>query len=227
MKPKRIILIRHGESEGNIDKGIIERKPDYALELSPKGIDQAVKAGKELKSILGEGSVHFYLSPFWRARMTLEQILPNFDRSKIRISEEPRLREQEWGHLRNEKETAEIEKQRDAYGSFYFRFPDGESGADVYDRVSDVFGTLYRDFNKPNFQENAVMVTHGTTIRLFLMRWFHWTVEQFEEYSNPYNCQIITLERKSNEKYELISELKKHEVKHHYQRPLNWIIPKL
>lgn len=33
--------------------------------------------------------------------------------------------------------------------TFYFkRIPDGESAADVYDRVSDFFGTLHRDFEK-------------------------------------------------------------------------------
>ncbi len=29
MKPKRIILIRHGESEGNTDRNIYSQKPDY------------------------------------------------------------------------------------------------------------------------------------------------------------------------------------------------------
>ena len=74
---------------------------------------------------------------------------------------------------------------RDAYGTFYYRISEGESGADVYDRVSDFFGTLHRDFEKPDFPANALIVTHGMTLRLFLMRWFHWTVEEFEQLANP------------------------------------------
>jgi len=46
---------------------------------------------------------------------------------------------------------------RDAYGTFYYRIPDGESAADVFDRVSDFFGTLNRDFRKENFPQNAVI----------------------------------------------------------------------
>ena len=41
MKPNRIILARHGESEGNADTVIYKIKPDYALELSEKGLVQA------------------------------------------------------------------------------------------------------------------------------------------------------------------------------------------
>ena len=33
MKSNRIILIRHGESEGNIDKDKYQTIPDYALNL--------------------------------------------------------------------------------------------------------------------------------------------------------------------------------------------------
>lgn len=51
-KPKRIILIRHGESEGNVDRGTYGYKPDYALELSLRGFAQAMEAGVNLKNIV-------------------------------------------------------------------------------------------------------------------------------------------------------------------------------
>lgn len=108
----------------------------------------------------------------------------------MRWREEPRIREQEWGHFRDLADYDRTVVNRDAYGTFYYRIPEGESGADVYDRVSDFFGTLHRDFGKPDFPENALIVTHGMTLRLFLMRWFHWTVEDFEQLANPGNCQL-------------------------------------
>jgi broad specificity phosphatase PhoE len=74
MKPKRIILIRHGKSEGNEDPGIYIEKPDYALELSEAGLWQADDAGKELKGIIGNERVMFYISPFFRTRSTFERI---------------------------------------------------------------------------------------------------------------------------------------------------------
>jgi broad specificity phosphatase PhoE len=220
MKPKRIILIRHGESEGNVDRLIYKSKPDYALLLSDRGIAQAKEAGKELKKIIGEEKAFFYVSPFWRTRETFEYIAAELDRKKIHWIEEPRIREQEWGHLRSPEEGALIEKDRDAYGTFYFRIPDGESAADVYDRVSDFLGTLYRDFEKEECSENVIIITHGMAIRLFLMRWFHWTVEEFEVIANPKNCEIIVMEKHENNKYGLAHRLSTHTVKSKWQRPL-------
>ncbi len=46
------------------------------------------------------------------------------------------------------------------------------------------------------------------TLRLFLMKWFHWRVEEFENVRNPKNCQIVILEKQVNDKYELTSKLK-------------------
>lgn len=217
MRPKRIILIRHGESEGNADHSIYERKPDYALELSENGLLQAKEAGRKLKDIINRESTFFYVSPFWRTRMTFEQIAGQLLPEQRKYIEEPRLREQEWGHLRSPDDKKKIDKERDEYGPFYFRIPEGESCADVYDRVSDFFGTLNRDFDKADFPDNAVIITHGMTLRLFLMRWYHWSVERFESYGNPDNCQIVMMLRNESGKYDLNGELRHHLVKHKYQ----------
>ncbi len=220
MRPKRIILIRHGESEGNADPSVYKSKPDYALELSEQGMQQAQKAGTELAGIVNKESVFFYVSPFWRTRMTFEQIAGSLQPGQFRFVEEPRLREQEWGHLRSEEDKRKIDAERDAYGPFYYRIPEGESCADVFDRVSDFLGTLHRDFNKQDFPENAVIITHGMTLRLFLMRWYHWSVEEFESYGNPDNCQIVIMERNGKGKYDLRSKMKPHKVKHTFQREI-------
>lgn len=214
MKPKRILLIRHGESEGNVDKAVYGRKPDYALLLTERGRQQAREAGERLKAMVGEETLRFFISPLFRTRQTFREIAAAFPESHYLAQEEPRLREQEWGHLRDLDACRTIDEERDAYGPFYYRIPDGESAADVFDRVSDFFGTLFRDFDKPDFPQNAVMVTHGMTIRLFLMRWFHYTVEEFEALANPDNCAIVVLERQENGRYRLMTEMRRREVEH-------------
>src|SRR4029450_6822399 len=47
-RPRRIILVRHGESEGNIDDTIYETVPDHALSLTPKGLEQVTATGRRL-----------------------------------------------------------------------------------------------------------------------------------------------------------------------------------
>lgn len=52
------------------------------------------------------------------------------------------------------------------------RFPNGESGADVYDRLTIFEDHLTRDMFMGRFADtNLVLVTHGLTLRIFLMRW--------------------------------------------------------
>ena len=46
---------------------------------------------------------------------------------------------------------------------------------------------------------NIVIVTHGLAIRLFLMRWFQYSVDDFEGSYNPENCSLNVMERHENE----------------------------
>ena len=194
MKPRRIILIRHGECHANNDESKFATEPDYTIELTAKGVEQARQAGCALKELLGDESAYFYISPFWRTRSTFENIVRSFPRSQFRYSEEPRLREQEWGYLRTYGELKRLKVERTAYGAFYYRFPGGEAGTDVYDRINDLLGSLHRDFRGPDYPRNCVLITHSLAIRLFVMRWFHLTVEEFEEMRSPANCALTILE---------------------------------
>jgi broad specificity phosphatase PhoE len=96
---------------------------------------------------------------------------------------------------RNERKTTEIGAFE--VGNFApFSCP-GESGADVYDRVSTWLETLYREmeFGLITPDTTLLLVTHGLTARLILMRWYHWSVEAFEETYNPGNAQLMVMER--------------------------------
>lgn len=209
MKPKKIILVRHGHSEGNADKNQYKTVPDYALNLTPAGVQEARRAGKEIKEIIGAGTLYAYVSPYYRTRQTFDHIKESVADNLVKAIEDPRIREQDWGHLRSPEVNEEIIKERDLFSTFYYRIPDGESGADVFDRVSTFLETLYRDFDKPDYPENVLIVTHGMTLRLFLMRWFHWSVEEFENLRNPKNAQVVWMHQESNGRYVLDSQLAK------------------
>lgn len=130
--------------------------------------------------------------------------------------EDPRLREQEWGCRHSSNRQDNLEPERDAYGHFYFRFPDGESCADVFDRISDFLNTLHRDFKKDLMADNVGIVFHGMTLRVFIMRWFHLSVEEFELLANPKNGQFFILEYNSlTDKYYLSTPLEKYPNRHH------------
>src|SRR5215208_6099932 len=100
MKPKRIILIRHGQSEGNVDQSLFEFKPDYALNLTDEGIEQAKQAGMEINAVIGQEALQVYVSPYYRTRQTFQYIQESLHSNVVKVFEDPRLREQDWGHLR-------------------------------------------------------------------------------------------------------------------------------
>jgi hypothetical protein len=66
------------------------------------------------------------------------------------------------------------------------------SSADVYDRMTIFEDHLVRDINAGRFSKNTslVLVTHGLALRIFLMRWFHWTVDQVRCDSRWLRCHI-------------------------------------
>ena len=220
MKPERIFIVRHGQSIGNVDKSVYKDTPDYAIQLTDKGKQQALDIGTKLKEIISEETVQFYVSPMWRTRQTYAYIrksFPSIYPDIYKYYEDPRLREQEWG-MSMEGYRHKLEEYRDSYGHFYYRFRDGgESCADVFDRASDFLNTMHRDFEKRDFPHNAIVVTHGMTMRLFLMRWFHSSVEEFESWGNPQNCGHFRLDLQSDGKYKLMTPLRIHKIRHEFQ----------
>ncbi len=198
MKPKRIFLIRHAESIANIDKSIYYKLPGSKIPLTEEGHKGAVECGKILKEKLVSDNIFFYLSPYIRTKQTFELILGNLGNVKYKVREEPRIREQDFGNPRDQHVDFSLDPDYENCGAFFYRFPNGESGADVYDRVSTFFYTLHRNFLKKDYPYNVVIITHGMLMRLFLMRWYHWTVEEFERLDNPINCYICSMILKNN-----------------------------
>ncbi|CAI0414589.1 unnamed protein product [Linum tenue] len=142
-RPRRIILVRHGESEGNVDENVYTRVGDPKIGLTQKGKAQAEECGARIREMVeGNGAaedwkLYFYVSPYKRTRQTLQHLGKCFERRRIAgVREEPRLREQDFGNFQD-RERMRVEKAlRMLYGRFFFRFPNGESAADVYDRIT-------------------------------------------------------------------------------------------
>jgi len=207
--PRRIVLVRHGESKGNVDESEYTRTPDSQVRLTARGHVQAESTGRRLRKMMDEDeseyNLFFYISPYRRSKETAIGIAKAFEGTNILgVREEPQLREQDFGNFQD-YETKQAEKQeRHRFGRFFYRFPNGESGADVYDRITMFSDHMVRDIDAGRFPEdtNMILCTHGLTLRLFLMRWFHWTVAEYERIANPSNSQPIILERRSIEDIE-------------------------
>jgi broad specificity phosphatase PhoE len=189
----RIILLRHGQSLGNVDESAYCRVPDHSLPLTPLGEQQARATGPEVRALIGDNKVAVYVSPYLRTRKTLAGLA--LDDLVDRVIAEPRLREQDWGNLQDPVQQEVLKHQRHAFGHFFFRLPNGESGADVDDRLAAFLGELELHMRKdPDHPRTVLVVSHGLTIRLLCRRLFSWSVELFESLSNLDTCGYRVLD---------------------------------
>lgn len=211
--PKRIILIRHGQSEANVKPTIYLTIPEYRVRLTEKGKIQAQNSSKNLKKIIGNESVKFYVSPYTRALQTYENIIPNFTQNKHSMIIEPWLREQELGNFHDlVKKTLDT---REYVGKFYYRFADGESGADVYNRATLFIDRMFKDFNKMKKKEfnNIVIVCHRFFMRAFVASFLRMTVPEYEGIGSPENAGFWIFEKNKKLEYELKSKLPEYDRK--------------
>ncbi len=197
-----IFLIRHGESVANIGENYIKRIPDHLVSLTDEGKKQATQNGEWLAKYCNDNNVdlscaRIWRSPYLRTRQTSEEF-NNFlkitdIREDITLTEQQfglfdSVPEEDWGKLYPD-EFAEYQRQRQNYGKFYARLPLGESPFDVAIRVHQFMGTIHRDYEKHGI-DTLFIFTHGTTLRTFLLRWFHYSPEWYHEERNPKNCWI-------------------------------------
>mmetsp|Transcript_8158 Transcript_8158/g.15139 ORF Transcript_8158/g.15139 Transcript_8158/m.15139 type:complete len:401 (+) Transcript_8158:72-1274(+) len=218
-RPKvfRIFLVRHGESIGNIQPEIYKSMPDHKIPLTDRGREMARNAGQKLqenfRSLYGANSkiphCRMWVSPFARTRETAKCMLETCGEWISDVKESPFLVEQDWGLFEGSgiedaethypEEWRRLQRLRQHQGKFWARMPMGESCFDVCQRVSSMFGAIQRD-RQPNWIkgrdgiENIVIVSHGVTIRSFLMMWCHYSPEWFEVNRNPPNCSIVLVE---------------------------------
>jgi 2,3-bisphosphoglycerate-dependent phosphoglycerate mutase len=219
----RIYLIRHGESEANLDQAVNVLLPEHSVALSVEGRRQAKEAGETLRSILLESPgvreardagraippIRIWRSPYRRARETSDELLSGLGGLArdgglvLDVCEKSQLREQEFGLFdgvpddelptKFPREYAHYKKNEDSGGRFWAAMPMGESRCNVAERVHTMFGSLQRDAERHGIHD-VIVVSHGVTIRAFVYAWIGYDWEWFETKDNPGNCSIWLLE---------------------------------
>jgi len=193
MKPVKIYLIRHGQSEGNVDTQVYYDKNDCDIQLTPLGHTQSLAAGSQLANIITHPNPHLICSPYVRAKQTASNIYSVLSQEMTPIlTQDVLLREREWGSLRTVVDNRHL--KREQHFNFYYRAECGESYADAYARVVSFFhGVTLQRLCHPNDDRPIVIVSHGEWIRLALMYLDGNDVEHFTaNRRNPKNCSIQT-----------------------------------
>ncbi|WP_081844775.1 histidine phosphatase family protein [Cellulomonas sp. URHE0023] len=171
---RELILVRHGESVGNIAATEAERAGREELELetrdadtplSPLGERQATAFGSWLRDHDADGPDVVWCSPYLRAVHTATIALREAG-SELALRPDERLRDRELGIL-DRLTTAGVDARypsesvrRRLLGKFYYRPPGGESWADLVLRVRAFLSDLDRAQDGPR----VLVVAHDAVI---------------------------------------------------------------
>jgi broad specificity phosphatase PhoE len=178
----KLIMVRHGESEGNAIRRFTTSGDAKITEL---GRRQAHEAALRIK--LKFQPTLLIASTFARARETGRIIAGVL---RIPIEYEAEFREQSLGDLAGQPyESVANDPTFDPKRSWVWRAPGGESHEDVLRRVAPVLDRVARQY--PN--DEIVIVSHGGVMRSV---WAHVT-GKWENAHVPPNCGIVVIEHES------------------------------
>ena len=212
---EELVLVRHGESEGNVAAAaahaaraeqivLPDRDPD--VPLSAVGVEQSGALGIGLIPLLTDG-VAVRSSPYLRAVQTAQVALAAAG-AELPIVVDERLRDRELGVLdllttagvaRHYPEEAQ---RRQWWGKFYHRPPGGESWADVALRLR----SFLSDLPAITDAERVVLVVHDAIVMLlrYLLEGLdEHTVLQIEAADPVRNASVTVLRREAERSWRL------------------------
>lgn len=187
---KTLYLVRHGQSEANVDWHILRDKEEATIPLTDLGVNQAFEAGDKLGELLGKEkhSARFFVSPWTRALMTYRFMVGRFGVTDDLMKIMPNITEQHMNLVGHEENWAKFVRFRDSgWGITEFmeiEFDGGESLHDVIIRASKFVEYLRGLPDGP-----IVVVSHGLFIKMMVAV---IDKEDPEKLQHPKNCEIIT-----------------------------------
>lgn len=158
----RLVLVRHGQSYGNVERRLDTRPP--GAELTPLGRDQAraFARGSGRPSMLAH-------SVATRASQTAAVIGVEMEMPAVEVAG---IHEVQVGELENRNDDEAVAEFNAIYdrwhhGELDVPLPGGETGNDVLDRYVPVLTDLrMRHLDDHDFNGDIVVVSHGAAIRL-------------------------------------------------------------
>ena len=189
------------------------RLPDHLVELTEKGRAQSMDGGAWLKRYCDErgldlSNARIWVSPFIRTRQTAE--LFNRSLGVSSVKEDITITEQSYGLFDSvpeeelptlfPREYVEYKRVARNQGKLYARPPMGESPLDVAIRINQFIETIRRERQEEGI-DTVFVFLHGTALRTFLLRWFHYSPEWYQQEHNPKNCYIREIDGNEDKGY--------------------------
>jgi broad specificity phosphatase PhoE len=212
--PKELVLLRHGESEGNVAIRASKKGDDsyYTAEfrsrhsstwrLTECGRQFSIKAGAWIREHIGDCFDGYFVSEYFRARETAALLnLPDarWHTNSLLIERNRGLVDIVTRRERDDQFPESMEaKRRDPYT---WQPPGGASMIQVRSAVNIFLNLLHRDFDG----KRVIVVTHGEVMDAFRMTLEDLSIAEYnriKQSQNPkdhtHNCQIHHFTRRQD-----------------------------
>jgi len=184
----RLILLRHGESQWNLENrftGWVD------VPLSPRGIQEAKNAGEKLRSFTFNRA---FTSVLTRAIETLRLVLEAIGQTDIPIEKDKALNERMYGELQGLNKADTAKKYGDEQVKIWRRSynvapPGGESLKDTADRVLPYYENRIKPYLLKG--ETILISAHGNSLRALVMQLEHLSREQVLELNIPTGAPLL------------------------------------
>lgn len=209
----RIIVARHGQSEGNVSEPFYVTKGDPHIELTEQGWKQLIRAGRFLSKYLIDNNIKtpqkIWVSPFMRTKQSLRAMIKGFmqagnfiDAFHTPMQEDSRLAEQTFGTLPYMKYSKGIlnrtlsklllafSKASHNHNPYMSVTPMGESPSHLVKRIDSFVSRLHLE-NTEHGADTVLVVAHGAVIKAFMMQLCDLPMTAWKDLKTPNNGDLF------------------------------------
>ena len=198
---KNIYLVRHAQSEANVNVKSLHSIPNPSISLTSLGFEQAKETGQFLAHHDTLNCI-IWNSPYKRTRQTAQVIKEQFNSNRYVAKESIYLSERQFGLLDDVASYQDdyihavkhFKRHVDTNTEFFVRPMLGESPFDMCLRL-DSF--IHQNIISSKIDKH-IIVSHGAAIRGIMMMCMGWEFEEYLSQPNLSNAGVIHLQYNDN-----------------------------
>lgn len=195
MSLKEIFILRHGESEEDVDPNLNGEVSDEMISITKKGEEQITTvASILLGNVATSKGVRIIASPSNRAVQTANLLMGKFvDFNHSDFSIEPSIRNLYWGNATNRHNIKQIQQERYKAGVLYYQFPGGDHSPTFVNNIQKFTNKCLKEGSYNAHSESLIIVTHGFALRIIVKCLTKMSNAKFKWLANPPNCFVARL----------------------------------
>ena len=192
MSLKSVFIVRHSESEEDVDPTLHNLVSDNEIGLTENGRGQIYSIVSKISPYTRSRITLSFLSPSLRARETHRLVAVHVPELRGVCKVDPRLRNLNWGDITLENRHI-VEEERYQIGVLKYQFPGGDDSAVYARRLGNFVEEVRLRADDEDYPEVVVIVNHGFAMRIIIKYFCNMPDSDFRWLANPPSAFVAEL----------------------------------